>query len=98
MTKYKQYFQEMYRQNQLLFDQFQTLNEHYKTDQKKWQTEFNQVGAQITEIVYLWEKKLCLNTEKGHHGAFSNNLSEKFRNEVKKVFPYFDFVGVVMSH
>lgn len=97
MTKYKQYFQEMVEQNKNLFDQFQALNTNYKLDQKKWQKEFNTVGKDVVEIVYQWEKKLCLNTEKGVHSAYSNNLSEKFRAEVKKVFPYFDFVGVTLD-
>ena len=41
-----------------------------------------------------YDRKLCAQMGKGQYSKFSEQLSEKFWAEVRKIFPKIDFVGV----
>lgn len=97
MTRYKQAYQEMYSQNKELFDNFKKVHDGYTKDQEFFQFRFNKIGRRVLEAVHEHENKLCGKTERGVYNKFSGNLSEKFRQEVKKAFPKIDFVGVRVS-
>lgn len=97
MTKYKHYFQQMLEANQSVFTDFKKIHDLFAADQKTYQAEFNEKGEIIMEIIRDWEKRLCSRMEGGKNGVYSANLSEKFRAEVKKVFPKIDLVGVKLS-
>lgn len=93
MSKHQQYYQAMIDQNLSLFSQFQDIHDKYVLDSKKWQTEYNEVGSRVVEIVREWERKLCSESEKGKFGKFSNNLADKFWELVRQDYPRIDFVG-----
>ena len=79
------------------FEAFGKIHEAYKKDQEKWQTEFDRLGKPLVRIIEQAENKLCSKMENGGKGKFSATLAEKFREEVKKVYPLIDFVGVQIS-
>lgn len=97
MTKYKQYFQEMLSVNQAVFDEFKKIHDLFEKDRMKHQDEFNRQGEAIMDIIHDWEKRLCARMEGGKNGVYSANLSEKFKDEIKKVYPKIDLVGVKLS-
>ncbi len=97
MTKYKQYYQDMLAKNQALFADFKKTHDLFATNRLKYQDEYNAKGEIIIEIIRDWEKRLCLKMENGKNGAYSSNLAEKFRAEVKKFLPLVDLIGVKLS-
>ncbi len=97
MTKYKQYFQEMVEANEELFADFKVIHDQFAADRLAYQEEFNRKGEIIMEIIQDWEKRLCSRMEGGKNGAYSANLAEKFRSEIKKVYPLIDFIGVKLT-
>lgn len=97
MTKYKEYFDRMLAENKNIFDSFKQTHDHFAQDRVKYQSEFNHQGEFVLEIIHDWEKRLCSRMEGGKNGVYSANLSEKFRAEIKKVFPMIDLVGVKLS-
>lgn len=94
MTKYKQFFTEMITQNKELFDSFKTIHDNYVINSDAWTEKFNTVGKEIVEIIRNWERKLCSHSERGQYGIFSSKLSDKFWDEIRKVYPKIDYVGV----
>lgn len=94
MTQYKLYFQKMTDENKDLFDNFADIHREYMLDPDQWQKLFNQYGGEIVEIIRDYERRLCATSEGGQYGKFSQNLSEKFWGEIRKVFPKIDFVGI----
>ena len=97
MTKYKQYFEEMVRLNQEMFDDFKKSHDGFMTEPSKWQKEFDEKGEKVLEVINDWEKRLCNKMDGGKNAKYSNGLSDKFRGEIKKVFPRIDFVGVKIT-
>ncbi len=96
-AKFKKAVDEMMADHKKEFEEFLKIHELFKTDQKKWSEKFNEVGKPVMEYVLNAEKRLCSKMENSGHANYSTNLSEKFREEVKKHFPLIDFVGVVFS-
>lgn len=94
MTKYKEYVQKMLTDNKTVFENFRILHDSYALSPEKHQGEFNIEGEKILEIVREYENRLCANTERGMYNKFSTNLSEKFQNEVRAVFPMIDHIGL----
>jgi hypothetical protein len=94
MTKYKQFFQEMVTENQELFDSFKTIHDNYVINQDAWKEKYNTVGKEVVEIIRNWERKLCSHSERGQYGVFSSKLADKFWDEIRKVYPKIDWVGV----
>ena len=94
MPKFRDYFNQMFKQNQELFFRFKLLNDDYGKDRQKYKAEFDEVGKQVVIIIKDWEKRLCGHMEKGENAAFSAKLADKFWEEVRTYFPYVDLVGV----
>jgi hypothetical protein len=97
MTKYKQYFQRMLKVEKELFDNFKILHDRYALNPQANQNEFNKEGERVLQIIRLWENKLCSQSEKAGYASFTPSLSEKFRREIKKIFPQIDNIGLVGS-
>ncbi|KKQ37358.1 MAG: hypothetical protein US53_C0020G0011 [Candidatus Woesebacteria bacterium GW2011_GWA1_37_7] len=97
MTKYKDYFEKMLRENKDSFDTFRKVHMDYSLDQQKFQALFNEEGGKIQKILREYENRLCANTERGIYNRYSTNLSEKFQNEVRKHFPLIDRIGIVIE-
>lgn len=95
-TKYRQYFDKMLTENKEVFEEFKELHAKYTADEDKYQTEFNTKGKVIKDIVHDYENRLCANTERGMYSSFSGGLSEKFYAEVRKMFPLFDHIGILV--
>lgn len=81
-----------------LFSEFKKINDSYGLDEDKFQAKLNEVGAKVVEIVNEWENKLCSQSEKGGYAQFTPKLAEKFREEVRKLFPFIDYVGIQVSY
>lgn len=94
MTKYQQIFLQMLNDHEKEFSDFKVVHDNYAKDQKKWEDEFNKAGKPIVEIVREYETKLCGKMESGSKAVFSANLSDKFWNGIRQLYPYIDFVGV----
>jgi hypothetical protein len=94
MTKFKQYYQQMWDANKEPLAKFMDIHDRYQKDRYTNQTEFNTVGKQVREIMEDWDQRLCKQMEKGSNGVFSSKVSEKFWTEVKKDFPLIELVGV----
>lgn len=94
MTRYKQAVQEMLSQEKELFDLFKKVHGGYILNPSSFQFRFNKVGKKVLGIIKEHENKLCGKTERGVYNKFSGGLSEKFKNEIKKIYPKIDFVGV----
>jgi len=97
MRQYQQAFMAMMEGNKKLFDSFTTIHEKYTTDPKKWQDEYNRIGDDVVDCIRNYERRLCATMSKGQYGKFSGGLSEKFWDEIRKVYPKIDFVGVKIS-
>ena len=87
----------MVSENKELFTNFKDIHDNYALNPPEWQKIFNEYGKEVVEIIREYERRLCANMATGKYGAFSANLSEKFWNEVKKIFPKIDFVGVKIT-
>lgn len=94
VVKYKQIFQEMIKQNEALFAEFEEIHNKYTLDQKTWQREFNQKGEEVLGVIRQYENRLCRQTEGGGYGKFASNLADKFHEEVKAHFPKIDDIGL----
>lgn len=97
MTKYKQYIEKMLEANKELFDDFKRLHSAYALDEDKYQDEFNREGERILAVAKTWEGKLCSQSEKAGFGSYTGTLAEKFQEELRKLFPLIDHVGVIVS-
>lgn len=97
-AKYLEIFNEMVSKYEKEFDAFQELHDKYEKNPQKWQAEFNSEGIKIMEIVFEYENRLCGHMENTNNATYSANLSEKFRNEIKRYLPKLDMIGVVVSY
>jgi len=93
MVRYKEYVKKMLDENESLFEQFRTVHDKYARDDVKYQAQLNQIGEKVLEVVKEYENRVCANTERSY-SQYSANLAEKFQNEIRRVFPMFDFIGV----
>jgi uncharacterized membrane protein YgaE (UPF0421/DUF939 family) len=96
-ARYKQIFEETWKENEQLFKRFFLLNNEYtnKRKRRKIEDEFQTVGTKVKELLQHDENELCRQMEKSNHRVFSSNLADKYWDEVRKYFKYIDFVGVV---
>lgn len=83
----------MLQENKELFDNFSAIHEAYIINPQMNQAKFNQTGSEVLEIIREYERKLCGNMNAGRYGAFSQGLSQKFWDEIRKVYSKIDFVG-----
>lgn len=93
-AKYKQYFEKMVEENKEQFENFKDIHDNYVLEPEKWQKIYNEYGKEVLEMVQEWENKLCKDMESGPYAKYSTNLSEKFREEVKKYFPKINSIGL----
>lgn len=94
MSKYQQFFNEMLKQNQSLFDEFKKVHDLYSNEPKVYQEKFNELGYEVQDIIRRYENRLCSKSEGTGYGKFSTNLAEKFQKEVKAYFPKIDSIGL----
>lgn len=95
MTKYKEYVKKMIDENKEVFTAFKKLHDEYALDTKSLQRRYNEESAKAQDIIREYEDRLCRNTERGQFSSFSGGLAEKFQNEVRKIFPMIDHIGLV---
>lgn len=95
MTKYKEYFDMMLRENKELFDEFRGIHDKYGMEQDKLQNEFNKIGGKVLNVIRTWEDKLCGRSEGSGYASYSGGLAQKFQDEIRKVFPMIDNVGII---
>jgi hypothetical protein len=84
MSKYKKHFLTMLEENQELVNHFKSL--------QKDSVEFHAEGNKVMRVIRRYEDELCSKSEGGKYGVFSQNLSEKFWEEVRGYFPEIDSV------
>jgi hypothetical protein len=97
MTKYKEYYQKMLQENEIVFKKFRRIHDEYALNMDTNQNEFNLLGKEVLTIIRVWEDKLCRQSEKGGFGVFSGKLADKFWNEVRHDFPEIDNVGLKVN-
>lgn len=96
MIKYKEYFAKMCDENKDLFTEFKKIHDLYSKNKFAHQKSFNEVGLAVRKIIEEWDSRLCGHMEAGKNANYSARLSEKFWDEVRKLFPLIDFVGVTV--
>jgi len=96
-TKYKEYFDRMITSHKREFDEFRALHDEYALNPRHLQEKYNKEGEKILAIIRLWENKLCMQSEKGGYGAYTPKLAEKFKDEIRKVFPQIDQIGIIIQ-
>lgn len=96
-AKYEQFFTLMLDQNKEVFDEFRKMHDLYAKDPQKYQDQFNQIGYDIQDLVQRYENMLCSNSESSGKGKFTSALSEKFQAEVKKEFPKYSQIGMILD-
>jgi hypothetical protein len=94
MRQYQLIYQTMIDENKNAFKTFFDVHERYVANPERVQTEFNTTGRQIQDIIHDYERRLCGKTEGGMYSKFSQNLSEKFWEIIRKDFPKIDYIGV----
>jgi len=99
MTKYREYIQRMMDHNQEAFNKFRIIHDQYclMADKESLQDKYNEEGAKILEIIEEWEQRLCSQSEKAGYSSYSGSLAEKFHEEIKKVFPMIDYIGLIVD-
>ena len=97
MRQYQKYFQQMVEENKELFDTFRGIHDAYVLNPELNQAKFNDIGREVVDVIREYERKLCGNMNSGAYGAFSQNLSQKFWDEIRKVYRKIDFVGASVS-
>ena len=80
--------------NREKFQKFMILCQDYLKDKNSFKEEFDREGREIRDIVEFWERKLCKQMEGGNKAVYSSTLADKFRAEVKKIFPPYDEIGL----
>lgn len=84
----------MLEENKVLFDEFKQIHDKYMENPLEYKAEFNEKGARVVEVIRVYERNLCAQSNSGQYGKFSPNLAEKFWEAVRGYFPRIDFVGV----
>lgn len=97
VVKYKLYLSEMLEQNKEIFDKFRPLHDKYAQDPETHQNQYNQEGQKVLDTVRKYENKLCGRSERSVYSKFSSQLADKFHDELRKIFPKIDFIGVKIT-
>jgi len=90
MPRYKRLFKEMLEQNSALFSEFEILHNAKPRDLK----EFNRIGELVMDLIRQYIDDLCRTSEGSGYGSTTQNLSDKFMNEVRSKFPDIDDIGI----
>lgn len=88
----------MLEEEKELFDAFRKIHDKYAGDPDACQEELNKIGVKVQDALRRWENRLCAHSEKGGYGKYSAGLAEKFRLEVRRVFPKIDSIGVIVKY
>jgi len=96
-AKYREYIERMMNLNQELFERFRRTHDNYALNPQKFQSEFNKIGSEAMEVIREYEDRLCGMTESGGYSKYSGNLAEKYQNELRRIFPKIDSVGIVVE-
>jgi hypothetical protein len=94
MTKYRQAVQQMLEENKDLFESFKPIHDAYVINPSVNQAKYNSIGAEVMDVIREYERRLCSKMGAGQYSKFSMNLSEKFMEEIKAIFPKIMFIGV----
>jgi hypothetical protein len=92
MTKYKKQFSDMIKENQGLFNEFKKLHDKLYAGEESLRDEFNEKGQKVLRIIRRYEDSLCSKSENSGFAVFSENLAEKFWDEVRIFLPHIDDV------
>jgi len=84
----------MLEENKRLFDEFKGIHDKYASNEETWQKEFNLKGEKVLEVIRIYEKELCSQSDMSQYSKYSSNLADKFWQEVRAYFPKIDFIGV----
>jgi hypothetical protein len=94
MTKFREYYDLMLQKNEALFKEFREIHNQYTLNPKKHQDKFNEIGADIQDVITEYENRLCHHSEKGVYAKYSHTLSDKFWELIRSEFPKIDDIGV----
>lgn len=94
MTKYRAAVQQMLEENKELFDEFKPIHDAYVVNPAANQAKYNAIGVTVMDVIRDYERKLCAKMGAGQYSKFSMNLSEKFMEEIKGIYPKIMFIGV----
>lgn len=94
MTKYRAAVQQMLEENKELFDEFKPIHDAYVLNPAANQAKYNAIGATVMDVIREYERRLCAKMGAGQYSKFSMNLSEKFMEEIKNIYPKIMFIGV----
>lgn len=92
-VKYKEFYKKTLKKNKSLFEDFEIVHEKYAKNPIKYKEEFNRIGGEIMVILKKAEDKLCFQSEQSRFAKYSEQLSQKFWDEVKKDFPKIEEVS-----
>lgn len=95
--KFRQILKATYEQHADLFEALRPIHDAYAKDQKGQQEVLNKVGEPIMVILKEAEQRLCRQTENGGYGDYSSKLADRFWQEVKKDWPYIEWIGVRLT-
>lgn len=76
------------------FTKFKQIHDAYQLNRSQLQSEFNAIGKEIMEVIREYEDRLCAGMERGMYGKYSDKVSQKFWDRVKKEYPLIELVGV----
>jgi len=95
-VKFKAIFEDHWKQNEKLFQEFFLLNNEYEDPKKRsdLNAKFQEIGGKVKVILQEGENDLCRQMEKSEHKAYSSKLADKYWDEVRKYFKFIDLVGV----
>jgi hypothetical protein len=94
MQKYQTVFARMIGENKDLFDNFTLVHDAFVLNPDMNKDRFNALGSEVLDVIREYERILCGKTESGQYGKFSSGLSQKFWDEIRKIYRKIDFVGI----
>lgn len=96
-AKYKKFYTLMWQKNGEKLKAFKEIHDAYVANATKHEEDFHAEGKKILDIIRDWERRLCSGMNRGQYAQYSQKLSEKFWDEVRKDFSEIDLVGVKRS-
>lgn len=84
----------MLEYNHDLFVGFKKIHDQFVEDPSSVKEDFNLEGEKVLRVIRRYENQLCNKSESGKYGKYSENLSEKFWEEVRIHLPQIGKVGM----
>lgn len=91
-AKYQKIFKKMLEENSTLFNEFKKVHDEYPDNKEELQELFDEKGTKVMRVIRRYEDALCSTSENTGFGKFSENLSEKFWELIREMFPHIDAV------